>query len=225
MSQPKLLHYTLDPISRLVRLMCAEYGVDVELVHIKAWRREPDFLDVNPSGDVPVLHVDDQLTLVGASAVIYFVEEQFGAQPVLLPTEPIGRAETRRLVDWTLNKFSEDVTRYIVEEKYIKNDLPGGTPDTSVLRAARANLTEHLTYFNYLLATRRWLAGDDMTLADFALAAQISTLDYLSEMPWDTVPEVKDWYQRLKSRPAFRPLLLDRVVGMPASANYADLDF
>ncbi|MGJ8528523.1 glutathione S-transferase family protein [Maritalea sp.] len=225
MSVPQLLHYTLDPTSRLVRLMCAEYGKDIELVHLKAWRREQDFLDVNPAGEVPVLHVDDQLTLVGASAVIYFIEEQFGAEPLLLPKEPVLRAETRRLTDWALGKFSDDVSRYIVEEKFIKNDRPGGTPDTTVLRAARANLSEHLAYFNYVLATRPWLAGGEMTLADFALAAQISTLDYLSEMPWDSVAEVKAWYQRLKSRPAFRPLLLDRVVGMPASANYADLDF
>ncbi|MFT6657034.1 glutathione S-transferase family protein [Maritalea sp.] len=222
---PKLLHYTLDPTSRLVRLMCAEYGKEIELVHIKAWRREQDFLDVSPAGEVPVLDIDDQLTLVGASAVIYFVEEQFGTQPILLPTEPVLRAETRRLVDWALNKFSEDVSRYIIEEKFIKNDRPGGTPDTTVLRAARANLTEHLSYFNYLLATRRWLAGDEMSMADFALAAQLSSLDYLSEVPWATVPEVKDWYQRLKSRPAFRSLLLDRVVGMPASSTYADIDF
>ena len=225
MSVPQLLHYTLDPTSRLVRLMCAEYGKDIELVHLKAWRREQDFLDVNPAGEVPVFQVDDQLTLVGASAVVYFVEEQYGAEPLLLPKEPILRAETRRLTDWALGSFSADVTRYIIEEKYIKNDRPGGTPDTTVLRAARANLTEHLSYFNYVLATRPWLAGSEMTLADFALAAQVSTLDYLSEMPWDSVGEVKSWYQRLKSRPAFRPLLLDRVVGMPASANYADLDF
>jgi len=225
MSVPKLLHYTLDPTSRLVRLMCAEYGKEIELVHIKAWRREQDFLEVSPAGEVPVLNVDDYLTLVGASAVIYFVEEQFGTQPILLPTEPSQRAEARRLMDWALDKLSEDVSRYIIEEKFIKNDIPGGTPDTTVLRAARTNLTDHLAYFNYLLATRRWLAGEEMSMADFALAAQLSSLDYLAEVPWKSVPEVKDWYQRLKSRPAFRTLLLDRVVGMPASATYADIDF
>ena len=225
MATPKLLHYTLDPASRLVRLMCAEYGVDIELQHVKAWHREPAFLEINPAGEVPILSIDDQLTLVGVSAVTLFVEEQFGAEPLLLPKEPIARAETRRLVDWALNKISEDVSRYIIEEKYIKNDVRGSTPDTAVLRVARDNMKEHLSYFNYVLATRRWLAGDEMTMADFALAAQLSALDYLSEVTWDTYPEVKDWYQRLKSRPAFRPLLLDRVVGMPASKTYADLDF
>jgi len=222
---PKLLHFSLDPVCRLVRLMCAEYGQEIELIHIKSWRREEDFLEVSPAGELPIMQIDDDLTLVGSSAVLYFIEEQYSSQPILLPTEPAARAEVRRLLDWALGKFSDEVGRYIIEEKFIKNDIKGSTPDTTVLRAARANLTEHLGYFNYLLATRRWLSGDEMTLADFALAAQISTLDYLSEIPWDTAPEVKDWYQRLKSRPAFRTLLLDRVVGMPASSAYADLDF
>jgi glutathione S-transferase len=36
---------------------------------------------------------------------------------------------------------------------------------------------------------------------------------------------VKQWYQRLKSRPAFRALLADKVTGLPASPVYANLDF
>lgn len=224
MTMPQLLHYALEPASRLVRLVCAEYGVEIELKHVKPWRREAEFMALNPAGEVPILKVDENMVLIGASASLYFVEEQFGAEPLLLPKEPIARAETRRLVDWAMVKFFDEVSRYILEEKFVKNDQRG-TPDTAVLRVARANLQEHLHYFNYVLATRHWLAGDEMSMADFALGAQLSCLDYLSEVPWEQFAEVKDWYQRLKSRPAFRTLLLDRVVGMPASKSYADLDF
>ena len=64
-----------------------------------------------------------------------------------------------------------------------------------------------------------------MTLADFALAAHLSALDYLGDVDWDTAVEVRHWYARIKSRPAFRPLLGDRIGGMPPHAGYADLDF
>jgi glutathione S-transferase len=52
-------------------------------------------------------------------------------------------------------------------------------------------------------------------------------LDYLGEIDWSEAPAVKDWYQRLKSRPSFRPLLAERVRGVtPVSiSHYADLDF
>jgi glutathione S-transferase len=131
-----------------------------------------------------------------------------------------------RLLEWVLVKFNDEVTRYIVEEKIVKRDRRnGGVPEPSVLRAAKANLVEHMLYYNWLFATRQWLAGDIMTLADFALAAHLSTLDYLGDVHWETSIETRDWYSRIKSRPAFRPLLGDRVAGMPAHAGYADLDF
>jgi glutathione S-transferase len=64
-----------------------------------------------------------------------------------------------------------------------------------------------------------------MTLADFGLAAHLSSLDYLGDVLWESAVEVRDWYARLKSRPAFRTLLNDRVTGMPAHKGYTDLDF
>jgi glutathione S-transferase len=76
-----------------------------------------------------------------------------------------------------------------------------------------------------LLDQRRWLAGDVLTLADFAGAAHLSCLDYISDVDWDRSAAVKDWYAKIKSRPAFRSLLADHVPGLPASPQYAELDF
>ena len=42
---------------------------------------------------------------------------------------------------------------------------------------------------------------------------------------WAEFPATKDWYTRVKSRPSFRPLLLDRVAGFTPAGAYADLDF
>ena len=64
-----------------------------------------------------------------------------------------------------------------------------------------------------------------MTLADFAAAAHFSALDYISDVDWDRNPYVRDWYSKIKSRPAFRSLLADQVPGFPPPSHYADLDF
>jgi glutathione S-transferase len=64
-----------------------------------------------------------------------------------------------------------------------------------------------------------------MTLADFAAAAQLSVLDYSSDVDWDRHAVVKDWYAKIKSRPSFRGLLADQVAGFPPPPHYADLDF
>ena len=72
---------------------------------------------------------------------------------------------------------------------------------------------------------RDWLAGRRMGQADLVAAAHLSVLDYFGEVPWKSVPALKTWYMKLKSRPCFRPLLADRFPGVAPAACYADLDF
>ena len=64
-----------------------------------------------------------------------------------------------------------------------------------------------------------------MTIADIAAAAQLSCPDYIDLVPWETFPPVKDWYARLKSRPSMRPILRDRIDGLPPPAHYDNPDF
>ncbi len=224
---PSLVHHPLDPSSRLVRLMCAEYGVPLDLEEIKPWLREPDLLEVNPAATLPILFTELEQPGVGVLAAVHMVEDLYTPEAVsgLIPPDAGARAEMWRLVEWIIVKLNDEVTRYLIEEKIAKRDQRGATPDPAVLRAAKANLAEHMLYFNWLLATRAWLAGDTMTLADFALAAHFSSLDYMGDIDWSKAVETRDWYSRLKSRPAFRTLLNDRVVAMPPSPGYADLDF
>lgn len=147
----------------------------------------------------------------------------------LMPDHPDARAETRRLVDWALNKLDSEVVGPFVRERIYKQEMAasvgGGSPDSAVLRVARSNIAHHLRYFGYLAATRNWLGGDRLTFADFAVAAELSCADYLGEVPWAEEENVKAWYARIKSRPSFRPLLAERILGMPAAVSYADLDF
>ena len=224
---PSLLQFRLDPQSRLIRLMLGEYGVAAALEDIRPWRREPALLDLNPAAETPILLEPGEPAIVGVLASLHHVEVSYAPAAVegLVPAHGADRSEMWRLLQWVLVKFNDEVTRYVLEEKFVKRDQGSGAPDPAVLRAAKANMAEHMAYFAWLLASRRWLGGEHMSLADFALAAHLSVLDYMGDIAWDNVPDVKTWYARMKSRPAFRPLLADRVAGMPAAATYADLDF
>ena len=67
-----------------------------------------------------------------------------------------------------------------------------------------------------------------MSLADFAAAAQLSTIDYIEHLPpelWTKHPELKNWYATMKSRSAFRSILSDNVPGFPQPDHYSDFDF
>ena len=229
----RLFHYPLSAPSRFVRLVLSECELTAELVEERVWQRREAFLLLNPAGTLPVLQEEDGPPISGAWALSEYLDETRGfalGDRRLMPSNANARAEVRRLMDWFLVKFDAEVTGYLVEEKVAKRErakegIPGGAPNSSLLRAARANIRTHLAYLEHLIDQKNWLAGDRMSYADLAAAATLSVADYLDEVPWQDAPEAKVWYMRLKSRPAFRPLLAETVRGHRAPAHYAELDF
>jgi glutathione S-transferase len=219
-----LYHLPLSASCRIVRLALAEKRLDFQARVEKIWERRPEFLSLNPAGEVPVLIEPDGTTLTDAWVIGEYLEEMYRDVP-LLGTTVLDRAETRRLVVWFDRKFAFEVSDNLAGEKILKRLLKQGQPNSDAIRAGLMNIHYHLDYIAYLSEQRRWLAGDALSLADIAAAAHLSVVDYLGNVPWDRHPEAKDWYARIKSRPGFRPLLSDTVPGMAPAATYADLDF
>jgi glutathione S-transferase len=228
---PILHHHPLSAGSRYVRLVLAEFGEAVELVERHPLEREDEFLALNPAGTVPVLVDDTDGVIVGPGVIAEYLFETRGhrlGEATLMPGTPKERAEVRRLVSWFLDKFDQEVTAYLINEKVFKRNAPrgnGGPPDAAAIRAARANIRYHLRYIGYLTARRNCLAGRAMTCADLVAAAHLSCIDYLGEVPWAEDMMAKQWYARVKSRPSFRQLLADQIRGNPPATHYADLDF
>lgn len=212
----------------MARLMLAEAGLAVTLVEERPWNRRPDFLQLNPAGEVPVLVLEEGVVLVGSGPIGEYLAET-GPVAALMPDEPEARAEMRRVIDWFTRKFDREVTRNLVTEKidrrFMPKELGGGPPDATAVRAGLANIRPHLKYLGYLADHRNWLAGDSLSLADLAAAAHLSCVDYLGHVPWGESAAAHGWYARIKSRPSFRPLLADQIAGMKPPPAYADLDF
>ena len=134
-------------------------------------------------------------------------------------------AEVRRLVAWFDDKFHHEVTANLVYERVNKKVMRGGYPDGKAVKTGAQKIKFHLDYMTWLLDHRRWLAGDSLTLADFTAAAHLSCLDYISDVDWNRSAVVKDWYAKIKSRPAFRSILADQIPGFIQPPHYANLDF
>lgn len=227
-----LFHHPMFASCRFVRLAFGEYGEELALIEEKPWMRRKEFLALNAAGTLPVLLAEGDVPIVGATVIAEYLDETRGVlkrEKRLLAEDYMERAEIRRLVDWYLTKTESEVTRHLVRERVLKPMMAethgGGSPDSGAIRAARANIRQHMKYTNWLAGTRHWLAGPRMTYADLAAAAAISVLDYLGEVDWRDHDAAREWYTRLKSRPSFRPLLGDRVRGISPVSHYADLDF
>ena len=227
-----LFHHPFCPHSRFVRIVLAEYGMDVRLVEERPWERREAFLALNPAGTTPVLVADGRPAVPGAAIIAEYLDEMHGADHAerrLLPEHVDARVEVRRLAEWFNDKFFAEVSGPLATERVFKSSMAaeqgGGPPDSVVIRAARHNIRYHLAYMEWLLRRRDWLAGERLSYADLAAAAHLSIPDYLSDVPWNEDEAAKNWYARIKSRPSFRPILGDMHPGVPPSPSYADLDF
>ena len=219
-----LYHVWLHPFSRKVRLALAEKKLEFELQVEKIWERRTAFLAMNPAGDVPVLVENDGTILSNSQVICEYLEEVY-PDVNLLGRDALQRAETRRLVGWFDVKFSREVTDNLVGEKLMKRFLKLGEPHGPSIRAGHANIHYHLDYIGFLCEKRKWLAGENFTLADITAAAHLSAIDYIGDVPWEEHHHARDWYSRVKSRPSFRPLLEDRIPGFMPSEHYENVDF
>ena len=219
----QLYQFPLCPFSRKVRLLLGEKAVGYEPVRESPWLRRDEFLDLNPTGQVPVM-VDDErgVTLIDSQVICEFFEETVNKAPMLNGTAT-DRAEIRRLAIWFDTNFYAEITAPLLHERMLKRIVYKQSPDGQALRNAMKAAVNHLDYIDYLLDHRTWLAGPTMSLADLAAAAQISIADYLGGIDWKSHEQAKGWYIRMKSRPSFRPLLSERMEGIPPPADYEKL--
>jgi glutathione S-transferase len=227
-----LYHHPFCPHSRFVRLVLGEIGIEPKLVVERPWERRREFLLMAAEGATPVFVDDSGPCLPGAEVIAEYLDETLGpdlGERRLMPEDPLGRAEVRRLTHWFNVKLYIEASQWIVREKIAKRFMSpgqgGGAPDMQAVRAARSNLRYHLRYIGHLISARNWLAGDRLTYADLAAAAHLSCIDYLGDVQWDENETARIWYARVKSRPSFRPLLGERLPGTQPSVTYADLDF
>ena len=223
----KLFHWPLDPAGRLVRLVLAEKQLEAELVVSPPWKPAEEVKRLMADVVGPVL-VDQgthgRVVANHTHAIIEFLEETY-PDIRLLPQLAPDRAEVRRLWRWTENRFESEINGSILAERIAQAVQRASAPDSAALRSGAHALRGVLTYLNALCEQRSFLAGRQLTVADFAAAANLSALDYFGDVSWDGVPDLRDWYVRMKSRPSFRGLLADKLTGKQPVPHYADLDF
>jgi glutathione S-transferase len=212
----RLIHLVFQPASRLARLVAGEKRLTI---------------DPHPAEDfhahMPVFVDLDGTRCEGLWAILDHLEGAYPEEP-LIPEDARERGEVLRWLDWTITVLGDQVTKKIVYEK--ANPRYTGaptrsTPDMNVVRAGRDTLREMIPMLGKAIDENGNLVNRACTIADLALAAHLSALDYFGEVPWDANTPLREWYMRMKSRPSFRSLLADRVPGQPPIKHYADLDF
>ena len=218
-----LYHYQLCPSSRFIRLLLNEYKIEHITQLENYWKPQDEFLLINPAGHLPVLIDNSNFPIIGFNACVEYIRDM-DLNPNIFPDDYRKKAETYRLYHWFDTLFKKEVLDPIIYEKVFSRVIENLTPNSLNLRNGMQNLGFHIKYLEYLLRDKDFLVADTITSCDFFAAANLSVLDYLGLLNLRDYPKLKVWYFKLKSRPSFKNILKDYIVGLTPHENYKLLD-
>ncbi len=161
---------------------------------------DPEFLRINPLGQIPVL-TDDDLVLTESLAIAQYIAARFGG--ALGPQSPAEAALTQQ---WALFAATA-VEAPALEIQYTLQDAAksASTEGQATVRIAAEKLRAPLRRLQAHLAGQDWLLGPRFTVADICVA---ECLRYAQGHPMllAEFPAVKAWLERCQARPAFRKM-------------------
>jgi glutathione S-transferase len=207
-SAMKLYRHPLSGHAHRVQLFLSLLGVPHELVDVdllKGAHKKPEFLALNPFGQVPVL--DDAGTIVcDSNAILVYLAKKYG-RTEWLPEEALAAARVQRWLSVAAGElmYGPAAARLVVLFK---------APYRAEEVIARAQLL--LQRMEQALDGNDWLAADHPTLADVALYSYVARAP---EGNVDLAPyaRVDAWLRRVESLPGFVPLART-AVGLGAAA-------
>jgi glutathione S-transferase len=224
----KLHYHSLCAFSRTAQFALSEKKLDFSIEVTKFWDKNSGLCELNSFGRLPVLIELNGTVISGVYAVIEYLEEKYEESHILSP-DANERAEARRIFQWVNEDFSAEVTSVLAFEKGLKRFFVSqgeqSAPSSAVLKQVRETFNKYVKKIEWFIDRRRWLAGDSFSIADIAVAAHFSIIDYMGSISWEYYPIAKEWYARIKSRPSFKKVLNERIPGIAPVSYYTDPDF
>ena len=199
----KLHGFPPSPNTWQVRALAAHIGVplEFELVDLpKGAARTPAFLAINPTGRTPAL-VDGDFKLWETLAIMQYIAGKKSS--ALWPNDPRTRADITRWQSWTLAHWNRDACVPLLFEGFVKKLLNLGEPDQAAIAKGTEAFAKEGGMLNAHLAKQKYIVGDALTIADFAVAA---TLFYAKEakLPLTPYPHISSWFERVAALPCWR---------------------
>ncbi|MBF2026975.1 MAG: glutathione S-transferase [Oscillatoriales cyanobacterium C42_A2020_001] len=178
-----------------VKLMLSLLGLDYEWIQVdllSGAHKQPEFLTLNPFGQVPVL-VDQTVVLPDAQAILVYLARQYGNESWL----PLAAEPMSRVIRWLSTAAGE--IRQGPESARLYHLFKA----TSInLERANQGAEFILTQLNHHLENREWLELDHPTIADVAVFPYVA-LAPDGKISLENYSHVLTWSDRMKQLPGF----------------------
>jgi len=199
----KLYINVLSPNVRRARLTAAVLGLELEekvLDFTKGEHKNPEYLALNPNGQVPTL-VDGDFVLTESRAIMQYLASK-KPESTLVPSDGQGRADVIRWQFWDSSHFSPQVGT-VVFQKVLKKMFGMGEPDAAKVDEALANFHRFAAVLDKRLDGKKYIVGDSLTIADLTLASSLMYAKQ-AELPLADFPNVEAWFSRITTMDAWK---------------------
>ena len=190
----------VSPNCRKVDAVAKQLGIELQHKHVDLFRgenRAPEFLAINPNGKVPAL-VDGDVCLWESNAIASYVASK--TDNGLWPRSTL-RYDIMKWQAWELAHFGA-AAREITFERVVK-PLRGAEPDASVCDRAEEMFERFAAVLDGHLEGKRFLVGNQLTLADFCVAAPL-TYAVPAKLPLEQFPHIRAWLSALDEQEGWR---------------------
>jgi glutathione S-transferase len=195
----KLYGHEVSGNSYKVRLMLSLLGLEYEWIKVdllKAEQRSPEFLALNPFGQVPLL-VDGEVHLADAQAILVYLARQYGGEQWL----PLNVLPMAQVIRWLSTAAGE--VRQGPESARLYYLFGAGT-NINIERAIQKS-TFILNQLDQHLSLRTWLEFERPTIADVAVFPYVA-LARDGKIDLDLYPNVLAWIERVKQLSGYIPM-------------------
>jgi len=159
----------------------------VETSVLRGETRTPDFLAMNPAGQVPVVRFADDGPLAQSNAIILHLAQNTD----LIPTDPFERALMYQWLFWEQYSHEPAIAVLRFQKFYLKKQ------DSEIDPALVAKCGKVLTLMNGHLADRDYFVGEKLSLADIALVAY-TRFSHQADIDLTHYPRVLAWVRRIE---------------------------
>ena len=199
----KLYVFPPSPNARKVLATAHHLGLPFEMQMVdlvKGEQRKPEYLKLNPNGRMPTM-VDGDFVLWESNAIMQYMAGKKGANG-LWPADERKRLDISRWQFWELAHWTPACGTYIFEY-LVKGILGGGGPDPAKVKEGEEKFHRCAAVLDGHLATREWLVGDGVTLADISVGVFLAFAERCN-FPVEKYGHIRNWYDRLERLDAMK---------------------
>jgi glutathione S-transferase len=181
--------------SRRVMMAALYMGTPLERTEVSLL--SPDdrrrLVKLNPNNKLPVLH-DGEFSLTESCAIMQYLADRTHGQ-TLYPDNIQIRADINRWMFWAVQHFAPPISVFCFEHIW-KGLIGKGGPDAAELERAGLQVAQFAAVLEQHLAGREWVVGDQLSLADLALAPSLTYIEQ-AKLPLTQYPELMAWLGRV----------------------------